>query len=121
MKFVEGLEVNRRLCDYNRKNNIKCVKCQLYKISNIGCLHTLRHYPEEAEKALIDWDKAHPQKTILQDFLEKYPNAKLNKIGFPKGIRPHDLGYPIFSNDCSDHGCKKCWNSPYEEKENQND
>ena len=34
--------------------------------------------------AIIDkWCAEHPQKTYLQDFLEKFPNAKLDDDGEP--------------------------------------
>lgn len=48
------------------------------------------------------------QKTILQDFLEKYPNAKLRK-GIPRGVCAEGLGYCVCDIDKS---CFDCWNTP---------
>ena len=56
-------------------------------------------------------------KTILQDLLEKYPNAKRGKDGVPK-LCPSKLGYSDTEN-CSEMSfeeCIDCWNRPVEEK-----
>lgn len=61
--------------------------------------------PEEmarALKAVENWSKEHPKKTILMDFLGKYPNAKLaDGTEFPK-IYPINLGY------CKADCCASC-------------
>lgn len=58
------------------------------------------------------WSEAHPQKTRLQDFLEKYPNASLQEDGMPKSCGAL-LGY---CKNCeeSKNNCKTCWNQPIE-------
>lgn len=61
-------------------------------------------------------------KTYLEDFLEKYPKAVLDREGLPV-ICPYQLGYdgkPI----CEEIGerslncyiCEKCWNRVIEEE-----
>lgn len=59
------------------------------------------------------WSKDHPQKTRLQDFLEKYPNAKKFDDGVPIACCSI-LGY---CKGCDESGsdCTKCWNMPMEE------
>lgn len=58
------------------------------------------------------WSKEHPQRTRLQDFREKYPNALLYYDGTPKPCCS-DLGY---CKECPEvTTCEECWNMPVEE------
>lgn len=59
-----------------------------------------------------EWSTAHPQKTRLQDFLEKYPKALLDERGYPIEICPYHLGYE--HEECNGENCEKCWNEPIE-------
>lgn len=62
------------------------------------------------------WSKEHPKKTMLQDFLEKYPNAELTKRGIPL-VCLEGLGYRK-NNSCSganSENCLVCWNRTLEE------
>ena len=70
-------------------------------------------YPEAAAK-VAEWEKAKakPQKTMMQDFLEKFPKAELNSQGTPYGICPSYLGYK--TPKCN-FGCVECWNRPLEQ------
>ena len=70
-------------------------------------------YPEAAAK-VAEWEKAKekPQKTIMQDFFEKYPNANKYGDGTPT-MRPCTLGYPI--EGCAEHSCRECWSRPLEQ------
>lgn len=52
------------------------------------------------------------RKTYRQDFLEKFPNAEVYKVGCLKACRDHVYGT---KSDCVG-GCEKCWNEPMEEK-----
>lgn len=48
--------------------------------------------PEGIKKLISDvdqWSKKHPQKTRLQDFLEKYPNAPVDGNGTPQACCEH--------------------------------
>lgn len=58
--------------------------------------------------------KEHPPKTMLQDFLEKYPDAPLNINGDYPECCPFMLGYK--KGDCiKPRGtCVECWNRPVE-------
>ena len=53
------------------------------------------------------------QKTILQDFLEKYPNAPKEEDGKPMDICPYHLGYAP-NKSCMKMNCEDCWNRPLE-------
>ena len=79
-----------------------------------GIENILKPYKEKPE---IDWSQEHPRKTMLQDFLEKYPYAKLRNDGTPEGICPDILGYEDGESWC-DRKCVKCWNRPLEEYTN---
>lgn len=59
------------------------------------------------------WSKDHPQKTRLQDFRERYPNAVMKINGVPL-VCCENLGY---CKECDTNiGCVKCWNAPMEEE-----
>ena len=70
---------------------------------------------DELNKLIADvekWSKEHPQKTRLQDFREKYPNALLYYDGTPIPCCS-DLGY---CKECPEGTtCEDCWNVPVEE------
>lgn len=63
--------------------------------------------------AVEKWSKEHPQKTRLQDFLEKHPDAELYDDGTPQ-VCCQILGY---CKDCinAKGACANCWNMPVEE------
>lgn len=71
-------------------------------------------YPEAAAKVKA-WKKAKekPQKTMLQDFLEKYPKAILDQDSTPLNICPCDLGYE--NEQYCERSCMTCWNRPLEQ------
>ena len=59
------------------------------------------------------WSKVHPQRTRLQDFRGKYPNAQICESGLPSACCM-SLGY---CKNCDPVGnnCEVCWNMPVEE------
>lgn len=72
---------------------------------------------EDRVKFVEEWSKTHPRKTRLQDFLEKFPNAKINEHGFPKDTCCMCVGY-CESCDKPYHNesdCYFCWKEPLEE------
>ena len=118
MKFIEAFKTVKRMCEDDIGD---CIDCPLSIDNNNTkehCYDFMMAYPERAEEILTKWAEEHPQKTILQDFLEKYPNAPLKKDGTPQYVCPYQLGYDK-SDDCI-YGdvydsCKKCWNRPLED------
>ena len=78
--------------------------CSLYDIEDI----------KRTIQIVEQWSKEYPQKTRLQDFLGKHPNAPKDTDGTPKTCC-ENLGY---CKDCDESGgdCKKCWNMPIEEE-----
>lgn len=91
-------------CPFDDTNNGK----------NLDCTDFEAEYPEEAIAIVEKWAAEHPQKTIFQDFLEKYPNASLTSYGTPH-ICPCELGYEEKKPEiCSSRRCIDCWNRPIE-------
>lgn len=118
MDAIKFLKEQVRMCE-----NSDCSTCELHKNNNktnVSCYRLANEYPNEAVAIVEKWSKEHPQKTILDDFLEKYPNAPTNKeYGFPLSICPSELGY---KNKCTNaekyiSGCAACWSRPLSEVE----
>lgn len=90
-----------------------CQDCPLYSVidgneygGKICDDYTILH-PAEASAIIDKWCAEHPQKTYLQDFLEKFPNAKLNDDGEPLADACDVYG-DVFA--CKWHKCCDCWN-----------
>lgn len=109
-----------------KKCRIGCADCPLASENNttgLRCGDLQGVYPEIAVSIVEKWSKEHPRKTILQDFLEKYPKAELIHNKFPE-ICPYSLGYAenrqcVLDTEerfCSEE-CEECWNRPLEEEE----
>ena len=112
MEFLKAINIKNRMCKYFND----CIVCPLSIINNKineTCLMFVTHHPEEAEEILIKWGERTSEKTMFQDFLEKYPNAPLNENGIPMTC-PYKLGYDAVCTDCK-FDCKKCWNRPLED------
>lgn len=81
----------------------KCLKCKIEELSDTG----IKELINDVEK----WSKEHPQRTRLQDLLEKFPKAEIDKEGLPSFCCAK-LGYVC---NCLKSTCKDCWNMPVEE------
>ena len=112
VKYFEELKRMCRAIGY-------CANCpfrELKRKHQSGCDYLPKIVPKEAVEIVEKWAAEHPQKTILQDFLEKYPNAVMYD-GKPSGVCPYSLGYgkpkekPCWNTSCS---CQDCWNRPLE-------
>jgi hypothetical protein len=111
--FAEKRRMTKRA--KNGRCQLSCSNCPLCGTNNnkgLLCTDFEVLYPKEAVKAVQEWSNANPQRTYLTEFLEHYPNTKLNDAGTPKGICPYHLGL-MNKDDCrKDHYCVKCWNQP---------
>lgn len=108
LKFIKEFY---RMCDYYSGGF--CKGCP--RKEEPGCDSSTMS-DEELAKLISDvekWSKEHPQKTRLEDLIEKYPSAKLNRSGYPT-FCCQALGY---CDEClhGGNGCKDCWNMPVEE------
>lgn len=95
----------QRMCDFYRD----CYKgCPASYICNSAERDNLKMI-----KIVQTWSNEHPQRTYLTDFLEKYPNAALDRDGIPYEICPHTLGLnEIDGCDGDGSNCVSCWNQP---------
>lgn len=106
---MTGIAKNGVNCD------IECSKCPLCSDNNslgVDCVSFELLCNQEAIKIVQKWSDEHSRKTVLQDFLEKYPDAPLEK-DMPT-VCPLSLGY-VQKHKC-DNNCIECWNSTLEEK-----
>ena len=84
-----------------------CSACPLGKAKNVHsivCQRFLYEKTDEADRIITEWCKEHPEKTYLQDFLEKFPGAGLKDDGLPLACRADLYG------TCKCIVCKDCWN-----------
>lgn len=116
MDAVEFIKEYSRLCN-TYKN---CTKCP-FRENPCGtdCEWTLG-IEEKIVEIVEQWSQSHPQKTVMQDFFEKFPNAPKTMLGYPYPCAK-DLGYPKLDS-CSfgvkggaGSDCKECWSRPMED------
>ena len=98
---------------------ITCRECPLSDYNNpehIGCGWFEKRYPKEAISIVQKWSDEHPIKTILDDFLEKYPKANLRPNGASPYLCPYSLGYEeaAYCDGQEFRNCRECWNRPLE-------
>lgn len=112
MDAVKFIKNRNRMC-----NSMKsCSQCPF------GEMNYCDFDTEDPEKlvALVEqWSQEHPQKTMMQDFFEKHPNAPKRRDGTPVGICPSYCGYTDEPNSafvCEkfDKKCLRCWSRPME-------
>lgn len=82
MEAIEFLKQYDRMCEYYTG----CSDCPIKKF----CFDT---EPEEFVSKVEQWSQTHPQKTMMQDFFEKFPKAPKEEDGTPIDICPSYCGY----------------------------
>ncbi len=70
-------------------------------------------FPDNADEIVDKWVSEHPVKTYMQDFFEKFPNARKNAEGAP-AICPQPI-YPELADECHNN-CFDCWNQEMKEE-----
>ena len=118
MDAIEYFEEKKRMLNSlgrtnGRCNLVNCVDCPLSSFNakhELSCAAFEIEYPKKAVAIVEKWAEEQPQKTILQDFLEKYPNALLDEDDVPVTCC-RNLGFTQ-PKDCYKVYCKKCWNRP---------
>lgn len=107
MDAIKYLKEKERMCEKIGD----CNKCLLLDSQMGNCIIREKYHPEKAVEIVEKWSVENPQKTILQDFLERYPNATLSSKGVPICCVLH-LGYL----DKCEAICSDCWNRPLVEE-----
>lgn len=108
MDAVKFLGEFNRMC----KTYQGCAGCRAIGICNYMGMESDAQR-QELVGIVERWSKNHPQKTRLDDFKKKYPNAEIRADGQPK-VCCVNLGYCKSCDEAGDD-CKKCWNMPVEE------
>lgn len=114
LKFLREVQ---RMHNYYTSIYHDCLKCPM---ADMPCRIPVTDWGGSVLNTCVErveqWSKEHPQRTRLQDFREKYPNASMEPYGTP-AICCIDLGY--CKNDCDlfKGNCVDCWNMPVEEDE----
>lgn len=112
MDALKFLKERKRMCEHYLKKN--CHGCPRDdKRCELDCRFDYKFYQEYIDD-VVKWSKEHPQRTRLQDFREKYPNAPMEADGTP-AICCIDLGYRKEDCDPIKESCVDCWNMPVEE------
>lgn len=109
----------KRMCKDMKKINCQC--CGFYNRIE-GCIEKSIEEAdaERAVRIVQNWSDRNPPKTLLTEFLERYPNAKLNNRGYPEYIIPCELGaiHKVcayhYNSSCDE--CQDCWNTPINEE-----
>lgn len=106
MDAVKYLETVKKMC----KRYPHCAKCPL--LTGLKCLaHPNNDGPIEEVVSIVEtWAAEHPAKTYKQDFLEKFPDAIMQKAGYPVVCKENVYGNPISKCGNDEHTCEICWN-----------
>ena len=98
----------------NRMTNnctIRCSDCPFWS-DTINCFQFEMVHPQKAIAIVQKWSDEHPFKTILDDFLGKFPKLALDESGVPKDVCCKTLGYKLAIH-CLQNDCTDCWNQPF--------
>lgn len=113
MKAVDYLKEKARMTN----NCDTCRNCPLDNVENMmTCMKFESDYPEKAVEIVEKWAKENPVKTYLSVLLEKLPNVKIDKGGFPRICVSELFNTEKHCNDVSIN-CEDCWNREYKEEE----
>ena len=109
MDVLKFMKERRRMCNYYPR----CFECPRADEPNCNIEEMSDEELENFVNTVEQWSKEHPQRTRLQDFREKYPNAQICESGLPSACCK-SLGY-CKSCDPVGNNCEVCWNMPVEE------
>ena len=94
--------------------SIGCHVCNLSALKtgfNGSCSELENVDPDNAIAIVSEWSKAHPRKSYKDDFLEKFPNAKIEESDYPI------CRVRVYGGSCNSVRCTDCWNEPMEQEE----
>ena len=106
IKFFKEKERMFEFYGVHGDNSCMGVSCRTCPFNEVKEGNTCLANDMRAVEIVGKWVKKHPATTYKQDFLEKYPNAKLHEDNSPVACLI-DLGYMAF--DCTSISCKDCW------------
>lgn len=103
------------------KCKIYCDNCPLSFHNNsekVGCVILETEYPDKSVEIVQKWSNEHPQKTLIEDLKEKYPNYNHYEDDTTPTFCPYALGYEEYetvNKNCFANTCAECWNRPLDE------
>lgn len=113
MEFKEAMRIWKRMCE----SNGQCEHCPFPAYDAALCPTWVMRNPDRAIGILAKWAEEHPDKTRIDDFMDKYPRAPLDDNGTPRACAKH-LGYCAeCMGSTSGADCDDCWRRPLEEVE----
>ena len=115
MDAVEYLKQKKRMTN---NCTIACNICPLAIENNNGnlvCANRDTISLEEAVATVENWAKEHPVKTYKSVFLEKFPDAKIEKNGVPYPCIIYFFGEKVRPRACGNCSCTYCWDREVEE------
>lgn len=124
MDAVEFFRARDEMCKKSYDKNKECLLCDAYEDGTDCCIVDVKILNENSEQSFKEavevvenWVKSNPKRTRLQDFLEKFPNAKINEHGFPKDTCCMCLGYCESCDKAypSETDCYFCWKKELED------
>lgn len=116
MDAVEFIKQYNRICEKYED----CIDCPFTQENVKVPCDLIAKNAEEIVNIVEQWAQAHPQKTMMDDFFKKHPNAPRTEDGTPRNICPGNCGYtnePESYSICEkfNDDCVTCWSRPMEE------
>ena len=109
MEFKQAARIWNRMCN----KAYSCNGC----LPRDRCIMNKDFDPDHAEAILAKWAEEHPERTIMDDFLEKHPKAPKDEDGIPFACAQR-CGYTEGCiGNTSRKYCTQCWRRPLEEVE----
>ena len=113
MEFMEAMRIWKRMCE----SNGQCEHCPIPAYDATLCRAWVMMHADHANDILAKWAEEHPEKTIADDFFEKFPKAPRDDTNNPYPCAK-DCGYskPPYCERVP-FNCDNCWRRPLEEVE----
>ena len=110
MEFKKAMRTVKRICEAVGS----CNKCEL--LGNCPFVTVPSNIDlNKIEAILTKWTEEHPERTIMDDFLEKHPKAPKDEDGIPFACAQR-CGYTEGCiGNTSRKYCAQCWRRPLEE------
>lgn len=89
---------------------LDCIRCGMGFSANFS--------PERFIETVDRWCTENPVRTYLQDFSEKFPNAKIYESGVPCSVCRDTVYRGIYHDHC-EKSCVDCWTEEMPEEENE--
>lgn len=108
---VNFLREYKRMCD-SYEHCCQCAFNEPARSEGVSCNMYCKEHPEIAVENVQAWSDEHPQKTRLDDLLEKYPKFEVfSETGRPM-YKPRMFGYCTGCSTCPNNKAEHCWNEP---------